>query len=594
MNTAARVEAIAGERFNLLDFVENFEVIATAGPDLAHLRKLVVELAVRGRLSVPEDDDENIEVLLERVGHEVGERGAKYAAVGQEETPFSIPSHWRWVRWGHLALRTSSGWSPQCESRPRHTDEWGVLKVSAVSWSSFRPDENKALPKGIPPRPEFSVSSGDFLMSRANTADLVGRSVIVGDAPERLLLSDKIVRCEFSDSVAKQFVGLCNLSVAARAHYVTHASGTSDSMKNISREVILSMPIPLPPLAEQKRIVGKVDQLLALCDEIEARQIKNREVGVRFKKSALDGLTDAASPEAFGVAWEMVHSHLSLLVGSGDDVALLRNAIRGAACSGWLSARARRGEWGTGEGDVVSILKDRKVGRQCLLQQGARPSSLPPEERATLPCDAVAYVPPSWTICGVDDILACAPHALKAGPFGSALTKAMYVPSGFKVYGQEQVIAGDHTIGTYYVNAAKYAELKTCSVAAGDMLISLMGTVGRVLILPSDSEPGIINPRLLKLTLSSGVCAAYIKLYLEAPHARQFIQESARGVAMDGLNIGILRSLPILLPPYAEQKWIVSKVETLMNCCDHLEARFRQSQRLAIGLGQAVVDNFLT
>jgi type I restriction enzyme S subunit len=224
-----------------------------------------------------------------------------------------------------------------------------------------------------------------------------------------------------------------------------------------------------------------------------------------------------------------------------------------------------------------------------LLRDGVRASSLPREERADFAPEAVPYRPSSWAVCGVDDLLACVPNALKAGPFGSALTKSMYVARGFKVYGQEQVIPGDHRMGSYYVDAAKFASLKTCAVAPGDMLISLMGTVGRVLILPSDAEPGIINPRLLKLTLSKRVSAEYLRLYMQSPQARSFIETAARGVAMDGLNIGILRTLAIPLPPLAEQWWLVAKVEQLMKVCDELEAKLRRAEDRAAKLVEAVV-----
>lgn len=269
----------------------NFEVVAGASGGVAvlRLRQTILELAVQGRISAPHAEDEPVALTLERILDERLKAGMAKPSPPVDEgekAPFPIPSSWCWVRWGQLALFTSSGWSPQCENRPRNDGEWGVLKVSAVSWSVFKPDENKTLPRGVDPRPEFSVRSGDFLMSRANTAELVGRSVIVHDAPSRLLLSDKIVRCEFSSWVEKRFINLYNRTSAARAHYIANASGTSDSMKNISRDVILSMPVPLPPLAEQKRIVAKVDHLLSLCDALEAK-LRRAEESARKLADAL-------------------------------------------------------------------------------------------------------------------------------------------------------------------------------------------------------------------------------------------------------------------------------------------------------------------
>lgn len=110
--------------------------------------------------------------------------------------------------------------------------------------------------------------------------------------------------------------------------------------------------------------------------------------------------------------------------------------------------------------------------------------------------------PMKWIISKIEDITAQEKNALKAGPFGSALKKEFYVRSGYKIYGQEQVICGDASFGDYYIDEEKYKELKNCAVQAGDILISLVGTYGKTLIMPDNYEAGIINPRLMKITLN--------------------------------------------------------------------------------------------
>ena len=108
--------------------------------------------------------------------------------------------------------------------------------------------------------------------------------------------------------------------------------------------------------------------------------------------------------------------------------------------------------------------------------------------------------PKGWDTSLVENVVANEKNALKAGPFGSALKKEYYVESGYKIYGQEQVISGDHTIGNYYIDEERYKALENCAVQAGDVLISLVGTYGKLLIIPDEFEPGIINPRLMKIT----------------------------------------------------------------------------------------------
>jgi type I restriction enzyme S subunit len=167
-------------------------------------------------------------------------------------------------------MSSDSGWSPKTESFARQGDRPAVLKVSAVSWNSFRPQENKQLLPGVPPRLEFQVGAGDFLISRANTSELVAKAVVVGQAPLNLMLSDKIVRLRLVADCAPRYLLIVNNHAPhAREYYAREASGASPTMKNVSRQVIYRLAVPLPPLAEQQRIVAKVDELMAVCDELE-------------------------------------------------------------------------------------------------------------------------------------------------------------------------------------------------------------------------------------------------------------------------------------------------------------------------------------
>ena len=173
---------------------------------------------------------------------------------------------------GAYVVEASAGWSPKCTETPRSGDKWGVLKVSAVTWGRYQPQENKELPGSLVPRPEIEVRPGDFLISRANTADLVARSVVVpASAPDRLMMSDKIIRFRFNDEIDPAYVNLVHASPYARLYYARVAGGTSSSMKNVSQSQIRGLQIPVPPLAEQHRVVAKVNELMACCDGLKAR-----------------------------------------------------------------------------------------------------------------------------------------------------------------------------------------------------------------------------------------------------------------------------------------------------------------------------------
>lgn len=133
------------------------------------------------------------------------------------------------------------------------------------------------------------------MLSRANTAELVARSVIAPDAcPEKLLMSDKIVRLNFLDNALKPWVNLVNNSDLARAYYKERATGTSDSMRNVSRQVIHELPIPLPSLKVQERVLFALDRLLLTCDLLEKQATYRMKLSAQLAASAVASLTGIA------------------------------------------------------------------------------------------------------------------------------------------------------------------------------------------------------------------------------------------------------------------------------------------------------------
>lgn len=254
--------------------------LTTRPEHIQQLRQTIVNLAVRGKLVPQDPKDEPASELLKRIQAEksrsvnAGKIKPQRSLPASEDAqgPFRLPTNWRWVRLGELIIDSGAGWSPKSEGYPRSGDNWGVLKVSAVSWDKFLPDENKQLMPGVVPPPATEVHAGDFLISRANTSELVAKCVVVDGEPRKLILSDKIVRLQIAKSCSKKFLGMVNNHAAhARAYYAGEASGTSLSMKNVSRAVIYALLVPLPPLAEQHRIVAKVEELMALCERLEAQ-----------------------------------------------------------------------------------------------------------------------------------------------------------------------------------------------------------------------------------------------------------------------------------------------------------------------------------
>ena len=159
-------------------------------------------------------------------------------------------------------------------------------------------------------------------------------------------------------------------------------------------------------------------------------------------------------------------------------------------------------------------------------------------------------VPKHWDVKKLKFVTA----NVKAGPFGSALTKDVYVSAGYRVYGQEQVIPNDFTIGDYFITQAKYEDLSQYSVSAGDILISCVGTFGKIAIVPDNVEPGIINPRLIRLRSSTAIQAPYLVEVMRSNVTFEQFSSFTRGGTMDVINIGTLNEIYLALPPMEEQQ----------------------------------------
>ncbi|WP_071675983.1 restriction endonuclease subunit S [Nioella nitratireducens] len=284
--------------------LEALPALTTRPDQIKTLRRTILNLAVRGQLVEQNAADEPASALLKRI---VAEREKLLRAkeirrqkpvppVEITEAPFSIPDGWEWCRLGSLVLDSDAGWSPRTENHARVGDAWGVLKVSAVSWDQFDPDANKQVLPGTQPRLQAQVRKGDFLISRANTAELVARAVLVLEEPPRLMMSDKIVRLRLATECVHRFAWLINnYSDYGRDYYAANATGVSPSMKNVSRAVILNLPTPLPPLVEQHRIVAKVDALMALCDRLEAALTTTDDTRARLLEALLHEALETAS-----------------------------------------------------------------------------------------------------------------------------------------------------------------------------------------------------------------------------------------------------------------------------------------------------------
>lgn len=195
-----------------------------------------------------------------------------------------------------------------------------------------------------------------------------------------------------------------------------------------------------------------------------------------------------------------------------------------------------------------------------------------------------------WSLARLDELGNGQRPVLKAGPFGSSITKATYVQNGYKVYGQQEVVSGDAFSGSYYIDQELFEQLSTCDVEPGDVLITMMGTVGRVLLVPEGAERGIINPRLMRLTLDSQkVDPEYACYFLSSSAMQRLMERRAHGGTMPGLNAEAIASIRLPLPPLPEQRKIAEILRTWDEAIDACERLIERKQKRLDGLRESLI-----
>jgi type I restriction enzyme S subunit len=268
------MRGVAGQQRVPAKMIENFEISL---PTLQKQQEIV------DFLSEWDDRLDTLVKCVENLSKRISERrlsnltkkvtkGVKEKQLVNQDSKWfnQLPYDWRIVRLKYLITGIEQGWSPQCNEIPASEDQWGVLKVGCVNSMSFDSGENKELPQKLDPKKELRIESGDILMSRANTRELVGSCAIAEDPAPKLILCDKLYRIDINESVclSKYLVYVLN-SAIARNQIELDASGASSSMVNISQKFVKGMKVPLPPFEEQKQIVDELDKEIERNGELQ-------------------------------------------------------------------------------------------------------------------------------------------------------------------------------------------------------------------------------------------------------------------------------------------------------------------------------------
>jgi len=551
-------------------FFQKFDLLADAPNAVAKMREFVLELAVTGTLLPQESADGSASELLSAIEAErmqlVNARKIKARPIlplDDGEVPYELPLSWKWARLSQVGYELGQKIPDQ---------RFTYIDVGAIDPDKGRISDRAEIiePDEAPSRARKLVVRGTVIYSTVRPYLLNVAIVERGFAPEPIAST--------AFGILHPFCGISNrylfywLRSARFTHYV-QAAMKGMAYPAINDEKFYSGYIPVPPAVEQERIVAKLDELMALCDLLEAQQHERQTQRAALASAALARFADAPTLANLDFLF-----HNDYWIDSAD----LRRTILSLAVQGNLVPQEITDAPASQSIELVSS-EAREAIRAGRIRRHGLDTPADDSEQQELP--------PGWRWTRLVEITRPVPNALKRGPFGSAIRKDMFVPTGFKVYEQQHAISGDFSRGCYYISHEKFQELKAFELCPGEVVVSCSGTVGKTAIVPLGIERGVINQALLKLSLhQSALLNEYFLILFPAFFMETETLTNLSGTAQKNIpGMEVLKAMPFPLPPLAEQRRIVARVEQLMILVDELEKYLSASRVAAANLLEAVV-----
>ena len=279
----AEQKRIVAKIEELLPYIDRYEKAWNRLEDFnkrfpADMQKSILQLAIQGKLVEQRPEEGTGEALYQQIQKEKQalikagkiKNEKPLPEITEDEIPFEIPESWKWTTLGNIIWFIDAGKSPNCEKRSVMDTQWGVITTTAVQLGRFDDEQNKVLPTNYVVNKSMQVKKGDILITRAGPTTRTGIACLIKLVRYNLILSDKTLRINMTDDfVDKDYIVMLLNSPEIRKIIVGLMSGMDRQQVNISQDKYKTLPIPLPPLAEQKRIVAKLDELLPLCERLK-------------------------------------------------------------------------------------------------------------------------------------------------------------------------------------------------------------------------------------------------------------------------------------------------------------------------------------
>ena len=547
---------------------------------ITKLRELILDLAARGMLIPQENADERTSILLKQASDERSRlerdrtiKAVRIKPIEADEEPYKIPESWCWARFPQLCHyspgKTPSTKNPSFWASGEDTSAIPWVSISDMLHSGSISSTNKkvsTLAKNKVFKRE-AVKAGSILMSFKLTVGKISRISV--DAYHNEAIISVTPFTGILDEYIFKF-----LPVRAR-----EGNTKSAIMGNtLNASSLAQLLIPLPPLAEQHRIVAKVDELMALCDQLEEEQENSLETHETLVSTLLNALTSAAADASqFAEAWQRIQDNFDILFTTESSVEHLKRTILEISMTGKLVPQNLEEEEG------AELIQKIRSEREKLIKERKIKKPKPPINFNGL--DGLQKViPDSWAWIRLSDIA----DVVRGGsprPAGDPRFYGGNIPflkvaditntSGKIVEGYNSTIKEAGLVKTRFINNRTV----------------LLSNSGATLGIPAICTfPATFNDGIAAFVeLSDFLYDEYLHLCLKNL-SRWFLEVASRGQGQPNLNTDIIKATWIPLPPLSEQHRVVAKVDELLALCDQLKASLANAQETQLNLTDSIVE----
>lgn len=565
-------------------FLDSFGHIADAPGGVDKLRRLILDLAMRGRLARPDRDDEPVSELLARIDHErerrIAERSMRRPRVlgdpANVEVHHDIPAGWRWVKIARVAQVVGGG-TPSAGD----TSNFAVDGIPWITPADMDKGRTRHIRRGGRDLSDKGYASCSATLMPAGSLVMSSRAPIGYVA---VAANDLCTNQGFKSLVPHVMECSPFLYWALRAYTpVIETLGSGTTFKEVSGGVMEGFPLPLPPIQEQSHLVERVDELMALCDELEEQQTARAEARSALTAATLHRVTDADAVDDLRAAIRAFADNIGIhfAPGDGDLAALkhLRQSILDLAARGRLTRQDPTDQPATELLDQIAADRDRLVKAKEIRMP--RPVASIREE------DCAFAAPSGWRWCRLGDLLV------------APLANGRSVPTregGFPVLRLTAMRGEVIDLGECKGGDWSEQQARPHLVANGDVFVSRgngsIGLVGRAsrVIADDSSEPVAFPDTMIRIQPpTEAVDSAFLTLLWNSPLVRRQIELKARTTAgIYKVSQDDLRSIALPVPPLAEQRRIVGRVGELMASCHELEQQLLAARAVREDLAASI------